>query len=75
MFCMCIDSGVLGRAECVRLGLCVLEGSSLARLWRSCVMFTTSTEGHALMFVTPPTRVGIVLYGQNDLVGGRTGAV
>jgi hypothetical protein len=29
-----------------------------------------STEGHALMFVT-----GIVLYRQNDLVGGRTGAV
>jgi len=33
------------------------------------------TEVQALMFVTPPVLAGIVLYGQNDLVGGRTGAV
>jgi hypothetical protein len=37
--------------------------------------FLRSTEVQALMFVTPPALAETVLYGQNDLVSGRTRVV
>jgi hypothetical protein len=43
---------------------------AMGREWRS-----SAADVQALMFVTPPTLAGIVLYGQNDLVSGRNRAV